>query len=78
MPKKNLSKGKSTSVKLAKRGKQFHGKKTRRPKRLRANSKLTRVAVKIGAAIGKADRTAHEIARAGVKEIEAISGKLGL
>jgi hypothetical protein len=28
-------------------------------------SKLTRVAVKIGTAIGKADRTAHRVAQAG-------------
>ncbi len=39
-------------------------------------SKLTRVAVRIGAAMGKADRTAHKVARAGVlakKELEDIS-----
>jgi ribosomal protein S9 len=29
-------------------------------------SKLTRVAVKIGAAMGRADRKAHQIAKAGV------------
>ena len=40
------------------------------------NSKLTQAAVKIGAVIGKADRTAHKVARAGVvakKELAAIS-----
>jgi len=40
------------------------------------NSKLTQAAVKIGAAMGKADRTAHKVARAGVvakKELAAIS-----
>ena len=39
-------------------------------------SKLTRVAVKIGSAIGKADRKAHKIAAAGLvakKELEDIS-----
>ena len=39
-------------------------------------SKLTRVAVRIGAAVGRADRTAHKVARAGVlakKELEDIS-----
>jgi hypothetical protein len=39
-------------------------------------SKLTRVAVKIGAAMGRADRTAHKVAKAGVlakKELEDIS-----
>ena len=39
-------------------------------------SKLTRVAVKIGAAMGKADRTAHRVAKAGVlakRELEDIS-----
>jgi ribosomal protein S9 len=39
-------------------------------------SKLTQVAVKIGGAIGKADRTAHKVAKAGVlakKELEDIS-----
>jgi hypothetical protein len=40
------------------------------------NSKLTQAAVKIGAVMGKADRTAHKVAKAGVvakKELEAIS-----
>jgi hypothetical protein len=39
-------------------------------------SKLTQVAETIGAAMGKADRTAHKVAKAGVvakKEIAAIS-----
>jgi hypothetical protein len=39
-------------------------------------SKLSRVAVKIGAAMGRADRTAHKVAKAGVlakKELEDIS-----
>jgi prefoldin subunit 5 len=39
-------------------------------------SKLTRVAVKIGAAMGRADRKAHQVARAGTvakKELQAIS-----
>ena len=39
-------------------------------------SKLTQVAVKIGAAMGRADRKAHQIARAGVlakKELADIS-----
>ena len=39
-------------------------------------TKLTQAAVKIGAAIGKADRTAHKVARAGAvakKELAAIS-----
>ncbi|HXM94480.1 MAG TPA: hypothetical protein VOA64_09545 [Candidatus Dormibacteraeota bacterium] len=39
-------------------------------------SKLTQVAVKIGAAMGKADRTAHHVAKAGLlakKELEDIS-----
>lgn len=38
--------------------------------------KLTQVAEKIGAAVGKADRKAHKLARAGViakQEIEALS-----
>jgi len=38
--------------------------------------RLTQVAEKIGSAVGKADRTAHKLARAGViakKEIEALS-----
>ena len=40
------------------------------------NSKLTQAAVKIGAVMGKADRTAHKVARAGIvakKELAAIS-----
>jgi predicted nucleic acid-binding Zn-ribbon protein len=39
-------------------------------------SKLTQVAVKIGAAMGRADRTAHKVAKAGLvakKELEDIS-----
>jgi hypothetical protein len=39
-------------------------------------SKLTQVAVRIGSAMGKADRTAHKVAKAGVlakKELEDIS-----
>jgi len=39
-------------------------------------NKLARVAVKIGAAIGKADRKAHKVAQAGLiakKELENIS-----
>jgi hypothetical protein len=39
-------------------------------------SKLTQVAVKIGSAMGKADRTAHKVAKAGVlakQELEDIS-----
>ncbi len=39
-------------------------------------SKLTRVAVKIGAVVGRADRKAHQIAKAGVlakKELADIS-----
>lgn len=39
-------------------------------------SKLRQVAVKIGTAMGKADRTAHKVAQAGVlakKELEDIS-----
>ncbi len=41
-----------------------------------ANSKLKSTAARIGAAIGKADRTAHKVAKAGVvakKELEDIS-----
>ena len=40
------------------------------------NSKLTKAAVTIGTAMGKADRTAHKVAKAGVvakEELEAIS-----
>jgi hypothetical protein len=39
-------------------------------------NKLTQVAVKIGAAMGKADRTAHKVAKAGLvakEELEDIS-----
>jgi predicted nucleic acid-binding Zn-ribbon protein len=39
-------------------------------------SRLRQVAVKIGAAVGRADRTAHKVAKAGVlakKELEDIS-----
>jgi predicted nucleic acid-binding Zn-ribbon protein len=39
-------------------------------------NKLTQVAVKIGTAMGKADRTAHKVAKAGFlakKELEDIS-----
>jgi hypothetical protein len=39
-------------------------------------SKLTQAAVQIGSVMGKADRTAHKVAKAGVlakKELEAIS-----
>jgi hypothetical protein len=39
-------------------------------------NKLTQVAVKIGTAMGKADRTAHKVAKAGLlakKELEDIS-----
>jgi hypothetical protein len=39
-------------------------------------SKLTQVAAKIGAAMGRADRKAHQVARAGVlakKELQDIS-----
>jgi hypothetical protein len=39
-------------------------------------SKLTRVAVRIGAAVGRADRTAHKVAKAGLlarAELEDIS-----
>ena len=42
-------------------------------------SKLTQVAVKIGTAIGKADRTAHPGAKAGSaakKELEAITDQI--
>jgi hypothetical protein len=41
-----------------------------------AKSKLTQAAVKIGTAMGKADRTAHKVVRAGAvarEELEAIS-----
>ena len=41
-----------------------------------AKSRLTKVAESIGGAIGKADRTAHKVAKAGVlakKELEALS-----
>ena len=39
-------------------------------------SKLTQAAIRIGAVMGKADRTAHKVAKAGVlakKELAAIS-----
>ena len=39
-------------------------------------SKLTQVAERVGAAVGRADRTAHKVAKAGVvakAELEAIS-----
>lgn len=39
-------------------------------------NKLTQAAIKIGAAVGKADRTAHKVARAGSvakQELDAIS-----
>ena len=42
-------------------------------------SKLTQVAVKIGTAMGKADRTAHKIAKAGLAakdELEAIADQI--
>ncbi|MGH9757935.1 MAG: hypothetical protein ACRD4M_09365 [Candidatus Acidiferrales bacterium] len=49
-------------------------------------NRLTKAAVSIGAAVGKADRTAHKFAKAGLiakkelegltKEIEAIKSKL--
>jgi len=49
-------------------------------------SKLTQVAVKIGTAVGKADRTAHKVARAGgvakaelediAKQIDALKRQL--
>ena len=45
------------------------------------NSKLNRAAMKIGAAMGKADRTAHKVAQAGViakEELAAISKQVGL
>ncbi len=51
-----------------------------------ANQRLKRAARKIGAAIGKADRTAHKVARAGViakgelddiaKQVEALKRQL--
>jgi polyhydroxyalkanoate synthesis regulator phasin len=42
-------------------------------------SRLTRVAVKIGSAMGRADRKAHQVAAAGVvakKELQAISNQV--
>lgn len=42
-------------------------------------NRLTRAAVKIGAAMGKADRTAHKVAKAGVLakgELEDISKQI--
>jgi predicted NAD-dependent protein-ADP-ribosyltransferase YbiA (DUF1768 family) len=51
-----------------------------------AKSRLTNAAKKIGAAVGKADRTAHKVARAGVlakselkdisKQVEALKKQL--
>ena len=44
-------------------------------------SKLTQVAVKIGAAMGRADRKAHQVAKAGVlakKELQDISKQVDL
>ena len=51
-----------------------------------ARSKLTRVAVRIGAAIGKADKKAHQVAKAGLmakgelediaKQVEALKKQL--
>jgi hypothetical protein len=44
-------------------------------------SKLTRVAVRIGTAMGKADRTAHKVAKAGLlakAELEDISKQIEL
>ena len=43
------------------------------------NNRLTKTAMKIGAAMGKADRTAHKVARAGVlakSELEDISKQI--
>jgi hypothetical protein len=55
-------------------------------KRKMAKSRLTNAAKKIGSAIGKADRTAHKVARAGVlakselkdisKQVEALKKQL--
>jgi predicted nucleic acid-binding Zn-ribbon protein len=45
-------------------------------KEMAKKSKLTQVAMRIGTAVGKADRTAHKVAKAGVlarKELEDIS-----
>jgi polyhydroxyalkanoate synthesis regulator phasin len=42
-------------------------------------SRLTQVAVKIGSAMGRADRKAHQVAAAGVvakKELQAISNQV--
>jgi polyhydroxyalkanoate synthesis regulator phasin len=47
-----------------------------RRSRMAKKSGLTKAAVKIGAAMGRADRTAHKVAKAGVvakKELAAIS-----
>jgi hypothetical protein len=51
-----------------------------------ARNRLTRVAVRIGAAIGKADRKAHQVAKAGLvakeeleevaKQVEALKRQL--
>jgi hypothetical protein len=38
-----------------------------------SNPTLTEAAVKIGAVLGKADRTAHQLAAAGSREIAAVS-----
>lgn len=46
------------------------------PEEKMAKSRLTKVAESIGGAIGKADRTAHKVAKAGVlarKELGALS-----
>ena len=51
-------------------------KKSRTVKPPQPGARLTRVAVKIGAAMGRADRKAHQIAKAGVlakKELVDIS-----
>ena len=43
------------------------------------NDRLTKTAIKIGAAMGKADRAAHKVARAGVlakNELEDISNQI--
>lgn len=45
-------------------------------RRINKDSKLTQAAVKIGAVMGKADRTAHKVAKAGAvakEELAAIS-----
>jgi hypothetical protein len=48
----------------------------RRIKKMTRKSKLRQVAVKIGTAMGKADRTAHKVAQAGLvakRELEDLS-----